>query len=730
MLKNISILLLKCFCIILINFQTSEALTITKERPRTLINQSDVERIRSQIRTISLIEYKNLCNRVNYEISSNSPDKIYKSQQPSDLIKNLAFISLISRNKNYLQSTISYAASLAEVKCDFGNDSTKSNRLTTLSYVYDWLHDQLPDKQKSKIKKAIIKHIVHLKSFMSSPKFTGGHSRQVNTAILAALVSIYGDTDENELDVERLLEAMQELWEKGYNPVQSYIASDGGYHMGWNYGLTYTSHTPYIIWENATGIEWCKDWLSKQADWFIYGLRGDLTFPRTGDCWNVNFTSYIASRIAIFAGKYKNKYAEWYYTQIYQNKYPSLMRIIYRDPTVVAEPPNALPNAKLFKNAGVVIARNTWDENTCHVVFKSSSFYTLNHHHKDQNHFELSYKGSLLIDSGSYQPLGYDSKHWANYYTRTIAHNSMIAYDPDEDYIYHKRRLKNDGGQRFMENRANSMPVEPKNIEDILSSEFSFDGITGFSQNGECCWMQGNASKAYNPKKVKTYLRDILFIYNTVSGSRPALLILDRIILNKDIVPKIIFHSNKKPTIENNFFQIENSGSGVLYGELLTSSNLNMEVIGGHGHEWYVENENITLPKDWKKYQAKSGLDVGEWRIEISNGIGVSKDFLTLLYIDDKRNLSGRPNAVGVKGEEYYGAVFGKTIIIIITHNFGSILHLRDIVYDDDKRIYLCGSLPKGKFKIKFNKKNAYSTSKNVVLCNLISQNLQLKQLK
>jgi len=44
----------------------------------------------------------------------------------------------------------------------------------------------------------------------------------------------------------------------------------------------------------------------------------------------------------------------------------------------------------------------------------------------------LNYKGRLLIDSGQYD--SYGSGHWKNYYTRSIAHNTMVAYDPDEEY--------------------------------------------------------------------------------------------------------------------------------------------------------------------------------------------------------------------------------------------------------------------------------------------------------
>ena len=52
--------------------------------------------------------------------------------------------------------------------------------------------------------------------------------------------------------------------------------------------------------------------------------------------------------------------------------------------------------------------------------------------------FTLSYRGRLAIDSGSYEKgSGYGSVHWHNYFTRTLAHNSITVFDPGESFVFH-----------------------------------------------------------------------------------------------------------------------------------------------------------------------------------------------------------------------------------------------------------------------------------------------------
>ena len=77
---------------------------------------------------------------------------------------------------------------------------------------------------------------------------------------------------------------------------------------------------------------------------------------------------------------------------------------------------------------------------------------TAGHCHYDNGHFDIYYKGELAHDSGRYDDdwgLQVDERirtsEFFNYYQRTIAHNTILVYDPDEKF---EMGVLNDGGQK------------------------------------------------------------------------------------------------------------------------------------------------------------------------------------------------------------------------------------------------------------------------------------------
>src|SRR5205085_3791003 len=105
--------------------------------------------------------------------------------------------------------------------------------------------------------------------------------------------------------------------------------------------------------------------------------------------------------------------------------------------------PNELPRTKLFGRMGVAIARGDFEHGTV-AAFKCTPVYLHNHGHRDANSFTIYHKGDLAIDSGAYD--GYETPHWYNYYIRSIAHNTIVIQDPDEQFISRGKQYANDGG--------------------------------------------------------------------------------------------------------------------------------------------------------------------------------------------------------------------------------------------------------------------------------------------
>ena len=150
--------------------------------------------------------------------------------------------------------------------------------------------------------------------------------------------------------------------------------------------------------------------------------------------------------------------------------------------------------------------------------------------------FTVNYKGPLAIDSGRYDP---DWNHYNdamftksqlfNYYHRTIAHNTVLVYDPDEKFAM---PVVNDGGQRqlLFKNGNRNVP------EDYSQGTFpSDDGV------GKCDWLTnpgrwetgdlkayratkdfmyvcGDATAAYSAGKMKSFVRQLVFVYPDIDN--------------------------------------------------------------------------------------------------------------------------------------------------------------------------------------------------------------------
>ena len=700
---------------------TNAKVVVREDHPRLLMNQSDVEKVREAIKTYSKGNFESVKGRADFYLKKTSPDEIKSSRYPYSIVQCVAFVGLILKEEKYISGAIDYAIAIASVPTEQSEDLYQGNRLLSMAYAYDWLYDYFTAKQKMLIRQGIIFYIEQLKYFLDNPSYTGSHSHSCNIAIMGGLLALYGEY--RDWHGAELLEAVKHCWEQGYNPFLSWVAKEGGHHMGWSYGSGWTSPTPYLFWEKATGERWCEDWRKKQAFWYIYGQRGSKDFPKSGDVWlRPGYWDYnycIVNTISVCAGIFRDPYAEWFYQTYCTRVFPPslILRIITRDPTVNPKAPfdkdAALPLYRNFRNSGYIIARDTWAESTTQLIFRSAPFYSLNHNHKDQNHIDLFYKGPLLIDSGGYD--SYGSSHWYNYYTRSIAHNTMVVFDPDEVFWRSPRRgaLSNDGGQKFPDSNQEPKGDEPYSLEQAQIDKYKLDGIIRESIGAGCCWVRGDATKAYHASKVKSYIRDVFMVNSPVARTHPYILVLDRIELNKKLTPKILFHFKKKPEIDSAYFAVENNKGGYLHGEILTS-NVQLDLIGGKGKEWWVNGVNYPPSKSWEK----KGIDAGAWRLEVGAAESAIKtEFLTLLSIDDADFFQGRPNCSLVSGDGYYGALDGKNFLLINYKEPAS----EEWVFSGEKynnvqRIYIAGIDPDKKYTFKINATLYTFTSQSSVM--------------
>ncbi len=665
---------------------------ISKEaHPRLILSTKIITRIRSVNFPSYSKDYRELIAYAKWRLYNTPPSVIaHRDFQPETILP-LCLAALISQNDQLTAYVVSSITDLAEIPVVSGNDTDQRQRLLSLSFGLDWLYNQLSEEQRQKLSSAISGYIRHLSYFTKNPKYSGGHDRFGSVAILAGVLATAGETEGQSERV--LLAKLRMQWSQGYNRFQQFAAHDGGYIMGWQYGAGYTTIWPYLIGERL-GLGWlAADWIRDLPLWYIYGQRGDGTFPRTGDCNDCRVGQHLAMLMAYVASKYSDSRAEWFYRKNLESLWGPyrIWRIIF-PATVKSVAPDhkekTLPLSRHFSGSGLVVARDRWDNESTQLVFKSSPYYSVNHHHKDQNHFELSYRGSLLIDSGCYDLYG--STHWLNYYTRTIAHNTLVVFSGSDKYLHNGKTVSNDGGQIFRSASGIPSGEEPVGLDDALSDKFRLDGIVGFSGTNDGVWIRGDATKAYDRKKVKSFVRDVVMVYKPLGRNHPLLLVFDRIALNGRHLPQILFHFNDKPILTGKSFEVRNSGGGFIRGTVFGDQAVEFNLVGGADREWLVNGVNYP-PEN--VCGGRDGTDLGAWRLQVEPKDTVENmELMSVLAVDDKGALKVGSEYLPITGNKFRGVVAGQDMVLLVRDRLDGVLSFEDERFNEVERVVVAGN--------------------------------------
>jgi len=147
----------------------------------------------------------------------------------------------------------------------------------------------------------------------------------------------------------------------------------------------------------------------------------------------------------------------------------------------------------------------TWIEFDCGPYFSK-------HQHLSQNHFSIYHRGYLAIDSGA-DYTETESPHYLNYYRRTVAHNSMLVYDPAEKFFWSDNvwDAANDGGQRMDSARFwNTVRSQYDWNRTRALWDLGSTRIVDYKA-GAYHYALGDATKAYS-KKITKFTRELLYV--------------------------------------------------------------------------------------------------------------------------------------------------------------------------------------------------------------------------
>jgi len=542
--------------------------------------------------------------------------------------------------------------------------------------VYDWCYDQMKDSEK----KAYINEFVRISKTMECgypPKNTepiAGHSSEwmVMRDMLSAAIAIYDEFPEMYNNVMTMLC-------RDYIPVRNYVYAGHNYHQGTSYANVRFSNDLFSLWildRMGAGAVYDPAQQFVMYD-FLYRRRPDGMVLPAGDV-NPGIGGSYGLPAMLAYSYYKDPYLAYEYkrnTKI--DNHCLIFDVLWRDYTIEPKSPETLPLTKYSGTPyGWMIARTGWDKNSVIAEMKINEHFVGNHQHMDGGAFQIYYKGPLAIDAGAYHGTsgGYNSPHNKNFFKRTVAHNSLLVFDPNEKFASWNyggtdktEFADNDGGQRMPGDRWETC----RSFADLLSDEYTTGqvlahGIGGDYMAPEYSYLSGDITKAYSDK-VKEVKRSFVFL-NLKSEKVPAaMVVFDKVVSkNPEFKKHWLLHSIEEPKVSENGIIIKRTkdgDSGMLSNTVLlpAEENLDMQVIGGKGKEFWVNGTNYANAPQAGRPDPRN--ERGEWRVEVSPSAPANEDyFLNVIQVADN-NCNELHKASLLKGENLVGAVIADRIV-------------------------------------------------------------------
>ena len=273
---------------------------------------------------------------------------------------------------------------------------------------------------------------------------------------------------------------------------------------------------------------------------------------------------------------------------------------LWRDTTIPKADLSAFKLSHGSSGPGYIYARSSWDEDATYFFFKCGNRFTA-HQHLDVGTFLIYKEGELVGDGGHYD--GFGTPHDVNYHLRTVAHNTIRVIDPNETWEVPGRHsiragnvTANDGGQRYdwPQHNGSVADAEQWNAQKEI---WETGKILAFKENGDHVFIKADCAKAYSPKKLESFIRQIVFL-------RPGTVIIVDSVRVKDPAFKTIWNlqAMKRPTKvaddSGNDLGLWTwtNGNGRLFLQTLLPEKTNISL---HSGEKLYTIDGVNYPPQW-----------------------------------------------------------------------------------------------------------------------------------
>jgi heparin/heparan-sulfate lyase len=310
------------------------------------------------------------------------------------------------------------------------------------------------------------------------------------------------------------------------------------------------------------------------------------------------------------------------------------MRIFF-DPRAAVEPSyKTLPR---FQRLGAgtyeqFSLRSGWDATSALVTILAGDHYT-DHQHFDKGQFLIYHGGGLAVDSGVYWHMYEAGKHSNEYAPRTLAHNCLLVYDPEQRM---PRGASNDGGQTMIRGKQHHADwpsyLAHRESEGLHTAEVEASDL----ESDRYAYVRANLRNAYGGR-VERYDRQFVFI-----PEADLLVVFDRVASARaGFQKRWLLHFEDQPSIDGTpaptgvkafpggrLTEVRRQGAlelggpamrydGSLSVETLLPEQRSITTVGGDGFEFYNRftetNYPVTPPGP-----AGDIRESGRWRIEVA----------------------------------------------------------------------------------------------------------------
>ena len=633
--------------------------------PRLFVKQSEIADIKQRMLSKDFAVIREAFNRQ----LAFSTDGVSADGMPKEAIRQkmeaLALTYLVNPDnekeagKTAITIAKAYLASLSVVKGYDGNTETYEAILGA-AIVYDWCYPLLSSDDKLVLIKEM-NRVCCLTEFCPSIKsksrieYLTGHYCEFAPTVYLAMGLAYHDEDPTMFDREYSEQV------KSFAPTRNPMYKSSSFHQGSQYlHVRYGNELLQALILDKVGLNPYIPENSSVAFRDLYDQipqKGDMDGMPEGDCHiHLDMGDIYQEFIPIAASFSKDPFLQSY-AKLKLNRLVvvSARAFIYYNPSIPSKPFDYLGLTRFFPSpSGIMIARTNWDlnkkdynSNALVVLMNMREYNARNHVHLDDGNFSIYYKGHLAIDAGIYQGKdeenGWGKENYINYYTRTVAHNSILILDPNEPTpmeAWKKKTQSRDGGQFSFSNDPWASSQEMFNAgksANVMASDIS-DGVAP-----DYSYLKGDMTPCYNvpknvaiyPPKADTVRRSFVFLNLKNEGLPGALVVMDKVVsANASFKKSWLLHSQNEPTIKDGKILVENTNNGrngklqddVLLPEI---NNQNIEKIGGEGKEYWVDGKN------WGTVTQE---DAGRWRIELSpKQASKSDNFLNVIQVMDAK---------------------------------------------------------------------------------------------